>query len=99
MSIAVKLWTCHWQKTTNTFDLVSSVILFDKHLSLSLREKASFFIRNEDNGTADVFCSHFHACHSTIENCQHQKVFKDILVQIFRPSLMDVVFYRLLLAQ
>ena len=28
-----------------------------------------------------------------------KKVIKDIWVQIFRPSLMDVVFYRLLLAQ
>ena len=34
-----------------------------------------------------------------LKTASTKKVFKDIWVQIFRPSLMDVVFYRLLLAQ
>ena len=57
MSIAVKLWTCHWQKTTNSLDLVSSVTLFDKHVSL--REKEYFFEEMKTMGLLMSFAATF----------------------------------------
>ena len=56
MSIAVKLWTCHWQKK-NSLDLVSSVTLFDIHVSL--REKEYFFEEMKTMGLLMSFAATF----------------------------------------